>query len=278
MTALTQDRNTPRREGVAIEPPVKGATTLYAGALVCLDANGFAVPGATATGLTAIGRAEEQAINTGADGAVRARVRHGTFRWSNSAGGDEVTLAHVGQACWVVDDQTVARTSGSATRSKAGIVADVDELGVWVDMGVATLNSPASALLAANNLADLGSAAAARAELATDRLYLTLAGVALDGSDTYHLPAPRAGTITAIRTVIDGALTTGNATITASIGGDPVTGGVVTITQAGSAAGDSDLAEPSAENAVEPGDSIELTVGGTNDAARTATVVVEITF
>lgn len=277
MSALTQDRNTPRREGDLIEPPMAAETTIFAGALVCLNAAGYAVPGSTAIGLVAVGRAEERVVNGDGNGAAGIRVRHGVFRWNNSAGGDEITIADVGHVCYVVDDQTVARTSGSATRSKAGIVADVDALGVWVAMGVATQNTPAAALLPANNLSDVASAAAARAELGAHRIYLTLTGVALDGTDTYRLPAPLAGTITAIRTVIDGALTTGNATLTAAIEGAPVTGGVVTITQAGSAAGDTDLAEPSAANVVAAGEAIELTVGGTNDAARTATVTVEIT-
>jgi len=32
----------------------------------------------------------------------------------------------------VVDDQTVAKTDGTATRSPAGFVDMVDDLGVWV--------------------------------------------------------------------------------------------------------------------------------------------------
>jgi hypothetical protein len=33
----------------------------------------------------------------------------------------------------VVDDQTVAKTNGSSSRSVAGIIRDVDADGVWVE-------------------------------------------------------------------------------------------------------------------------------------------------
>lgn len=133
MAALTGDRNTPRTSGDIDHVPVKGGRKIFAGALVCRDAAGFAVPGATATGLRAAGRAEERIDNTaGADGAVRVAVRRGVFRYANSAGADEIGAAAIGEACYVVDDQTVAKTDGGGTRSRAGIVADVDEVGVWV--------------------------------------------------------------------------------------------------------------------------------------------------
>ena len=92
-----------------------------------------------------------------------------------------------------------------------------------------------------------------------------------------HLVAPFAGVITRIDTIlVGGALATGNATITAAIGGVGVTNGVVTITQSGSGAGDKDLAEPSALNVVAAGDTITLTVGGSATGDRTANVMVTI--
>lgn len=83
---------------------------------------------------------------------------------------------------------------------------------------------------------------------------------------------PFAGTIDKIYSVISGALTTGNATITADIGGVAVTDGVITITQAGSAEDDVDSATPSAAKTFAAGDVVTLTVGGTNDASRTANI------
>lgn len=101
---------------------------------------------------------------------------------------------------------------------------------------------------------------------------LNIDAVALDGTDTYRVVAPFAGTVEKIYSVIDGALTTGDATLTGKIGGSAITDGVVTIAQAGSAAGDVDVATPSAAKAFVAGDTLEVTVGGSNDAAQNARV------
>ena len=44
-----------------------------------------------------------------------------------------MTQADLGKSCYIVDDQTVAKTSGGATRSLAGKVVGVDVDGVWVE-------------------------------------------------------------------------------------------------------------------------------------------------
>ncbi|MDZ7862449.1 hypothetical protein [Acidovorax sp.] len=134
MAALAKDRNTLRRDGKQMEPPVAAATLIYAGALVAINAAGYAVPGATSTTLKAAGVAEARADNTGgAAGAIRVPLRKGWHQFANSASGDAITLADVGADCFIVDDQTVAKTNGSNTRSVAGKVADVDADGVWVN-------------------------------------------------------------------------------------------------------------------------------------------------
>ncbi len=138
MAALTADRDTTRREVIYRNFPVKAAAKIFAGAIVCLDATGFAVKGAVSTTLKAVGRAEEQVDNTsGADGALRINCGAGCFRYANSAAGDLIALADVDAVCYIVDDQTVAKTNGGATRSVAGIIRDVDAGGVWVEIGQA---------------------------------------------------------------------------------------------------------------------------------------------
>jgi len=133
MAALTQDRNTPQRDGSIINIGVAAGKKIYAGALVALDANGYATPGATATGLKGLGRAEAQVDNSGgSNGAVTVDVRKGIFRYNNSSGADQITTADIGNDCYIVDDQTVAKTDGTGTRSVAGKVFDVDSDGVWV--------------------------------------------------------------------------------------------------------------------------------------------------
>jgi len=133
MAALTADRNTPRRDGESISLPVAASKKIYAGALVARDASGYATPGATATTLLGVGRAEAQADNSsGAAGAISVDVERGVFRFANSSGADEITRADIGGDCYIVDDQTVAKTNGTSTRSVAGKVFDVDSSGVWV--------------------------------------------------------------------------------------------------------------------------------------------------
>lgn len=130
--ALTNDRNTPERDGTLRAFPVKAGAHIYAGALVVLDA-GKARPAATALGLVAVGRAESEVNNSaGQDGDETVTVKRGTFRFANSAAADAITLAQVGSTCYIVDDETVAKTDGTGTRSAAGTVVDVDAAGVWV--------------------------------------------------------------------------------------------------------------------------------------------------
>jgi hypothetical protein len=137
MTALTADRNTPRAEGDIQSFPVLAATKVYAGSIVVLDSSGWAKPAVTATGLVCVGRAESQADNSsGANGAINVDVRFGTFRFGNSTGSDEITKAEIGDDCYLVDDQTVAKTDGTSTRSVAGKVIQVDAQGVWVKMDI----------------------------------------------------------------------------------------------------------------------------------------------
>ena len=124
MTALSQDRNTPRREGDVRSGLAAASTLIFAGAIVMREADGY---------LIAVGRADARVDNSdGSDGDLSVSYRTGVFRFANSASADEITVAEVGDLCWVVDDQTVAKTSGSDTRSPAGLVEDVDALGVWV--------------------------------------------------------------------------------------------------------------------------------------------------
>ena len=82
--------------------------------------------------------------------------------------------------------------------------------------------------------------------------------------------------VTWIDTRLTAALATGDATITAEIDGAAVTGGVVTITQAASAPGDIDNAQPTALNTITSGQVLTLTVGGANTAAVFADVSVAL--
>lgn len=281
MTALSADRNTPVRTGIDFSFPVCAATTIYGGSLVVLDASGNAKPGATATGLTSVGRAERHVVNAGNAGDEAVPVLRGIFRWANSGSGDAISSAEIGDACYIVDDQTVAKTSAGGTRSPAGLVVAVDAQGVWVDTGWHMVAAAAGGLVAASNLSDVASAATARGNIGANKVYVPLHITSLVGSgaSVTRFVAPVSGTITKVLSVLNAALTTGDATLTAKIGASAVTNGAITITQAASAAGDVDSATPTAANTVVAGTSVvSLTVGGTNDAAVSADALVEITF
>ena len=133
MGALTSERDTAEimNGGKLMVLPVKGKTTIYQGALVALDADGYAVPGKKAAGLTAAGRAEETVENTGEDGEA---VIRGVFIYANtSTAANKVTAAHVLKPCYIQDDQTVTALATGA--SVAGLVVRVDGSGVAVDIG-----------------------------------------------------------------------------------------------------------------------------------------------
>lgn len=279
MTAMTRSRRPPQIEGRLYTLPVAADVLIYEGALLVIDSSGRVKPATSAASLQAIGIADHYADNTGgAAEAIKVLVRRGIFGFYNSAGGDEITSAEIGETVYMVDDQTVAKTNGGGTRSPAGCVRMIDQDGfVLVDVGMpSTIDGD---LIASNNLSDVANAATARANIGANKYALTTRASNLVGASAkvYRVVCPVAGTLKKVHTVIDAALATGNATLTTKINATSVTGGVVTITQAGSAAGDVDSATCTASNTIAAGDVISITVGGTNDSTTpTAEVIFEI--
>lgn len=152
MAALTKGKQIFRLSGGGDEfAGQKGNTVVFAGGIVMLDASAFAIPGQTISGAYAVGVAQTNrdldrydATASGplgvlADGVQKVRWDEGIFRFANSGGGDAVLSTTIpGVPIWVVDDQTVALTSGSGTRSPAGRLHSLDADGsVWVMMGKA---------------------------------------------------------------------------------------------------------------------------------------------
>jgi hypothetical protein len=130
---LAKERSTLARDPMIGAQPVAANVKIFKGALVAFSAAGLLTPGATAATLTAAGRAEETVDNTGgAAGALTCPFRRGVFQFRNHAA-DAIVQADIGKDCFIVDDETVARTNGGATRSVAGKVRGVDGGGVWVE-------------------------------------------------------------------------------------------------------------------------------------------------
>lgn len=134
MTATTTDRQTQRRDGDRFTFPVAAATKIPTGVIVAVNTSGLAVNGAATAALVTVGVCEKLADNSaGLASAISVEVRRGCFRFGNSASGDQIALADVGDDCYVVDNQTVAKTSDTGARPVAGKVRDVDATGVWVE-------------------------------------------------------------------------------------------------------------------------------------------------
>lgn len=130
MAPLTQDRNTPRREGLLLEPRIEANVKIFAGSIVARNSNGRAVPAADTAGLVVIGRAESLVDNTGgAAEALPVPVSRGLFAYEHAG----LTRADIGKPVFVADDQTVALTSANSV--PAGVLLDVDEHGAWVALG-----------------------------------------------------------------------------------------------------------------------------------------------
>lgn len=137
MTALAADRATAQRQGDEFSYPMAAAVTGYAGGIGVLDASGNLKPAVEATGLICVGVFTEKADNSaGAAAAINGKVKAGVFRFANSASTDLIAKAQIGDTCYLVDDQTVAKTDATGTRSAAGTIVDVDSAGVWVRMGL----------------------------------------------------------------------------------------------------------------------------------------------
>jgi hypothetical protein len=136
MTAANRERNLQeignRRYRTA---GVKANLVIYAGTIAAIDSAGLAIKAITATTGRVLGVFRKSINTTGlADGAVTAEMERGCFGpFANSAAGDQITAADLGTTCYVVDDQTVAKTSGSSTRVAAGLVWSVGADGVYVD-------------------------------------------------------------------------------------------------------------------------------------------------
>ncbi len=143
--ALTQGKKVQERAGRRHGHPVKANAVIHQGGIVVL-ASGWAAPARTGAGadnaakaadaatLQVVGIAEESVTGGAADGDKRVSTRAGYFLFENLST-DPVTRAEIGKACFLVDDETVAKTSPNNTRARAGIVDDVESGGVWVRIG-----------------------------------------------------------------------------------------------------------------------------------------------
>lgn len=136
MAAATVSQPIDSRDGnTFLFPVLAAAVKLLAGVLWARNASGYITNATGADGEKVVGIGADEVDNSaGSAGDLDCKVRRGIFRLVNSST-NALTLAHVGQRCFVEDNQTVA-SKGAVT---AGIVEHVDSDGVWVNVGVAPL-------------------------------------------------------------------------------------------------------------------------------------------
>ena len=132
MAPATRSINTPELSAPITSLPVAGSTIIFAGTLVAANAAGYAVPAADVDGLTVIGRAEADCDNrSGAAGDLTVIVAQGIFKYATPADEAKVTIADTGKVVYVLDDQTVGKTSTKSVA--AGRVIRVDGDGIYID-------------------------------------------------------------------------------------------------------------------------------------------------
>lgn len=106
------------------ENDIAASTLIPGGALVTVTsggAAGYAKNAATATTELVLGVAIKTYDNSsGAAAAMKVGYECGDFEFENSAAADLIDIGDVGANVYIVDNNTVALTSGTSTRSIAG--------------------------------------------------------------------------------------------------------------------------------------------------------------
>jgi len=117
---LTKDRKSIRKDGTIFSHPASATTTIYAGALVNLNATGYAVPSADDATHTFAGKADAQADNSaGSDGAIQVDGhREGVFEFNASG----MTQADVNEDAYIIDDNTVGKSITAQPLNVTGVV------------------------------------------------------------------------------------------------------------------------------------------------------------
>lgn len=141
MTALTAERDTPRRD---IDDPmtylVKGNVKILSGSLFMIGADGYAIPAADTASCHLAGRAQQTVDTTAtgpngqlADGVATIDGVHGVFEYDTEGTTYAIVLASLGLLAYVLYDHTVVLAGGTSHTVAAGIILAVSGTKVWID-------------------------------------------------------------------------------------------------------------------------------------------------
>lgn len=144
MTALAADKQVKTRKADISRYPAEEAKLFYKGAMVCINADGRAVPAAKTAGFgPVVGLAAYQVDNSaGADDAVDVSVESGFIAYLTTVSGAQ---ALVGNAAFAIDDQTVGGVASAGVTSLSPYVGRFVEYISSTLMGVFIPTGPGSA-------------------------------------------------------------------------------------------------------------------------------------
>jgi hypothetical protein len=236
-------------------PNIAAGVTIWDGAMVAIDSSGNCRPARATSSDRVLGPATRRVAPQVGAGAVADGLgvtvdASKIMRYANSAGGDAITVADIDRDCYVVDDQTVARTSAGDTRPRAGRIAAVDSSGVYVDF----MAQPTRKVIVGP---------------------ISFTDVSAPSSTAAAVVAPCAGRIIKIFTVLGGAITGADSIVTGKIGGVAITG-TVTVANVGSGANVVNFAHPTAANTVALGSVLTADSDGASSTTATCAVYFEI--
>lgn len=109
-----------------------------------------------------------------------------------------------------------------------------------------------------------------------NKCYITTKFKDIASADTIFVAVPFAGTLDAVYTVLENAITTADNTITVR-NHAAASAGTITITQSGSAAGDVDSLIPVSNNTFAAGERVQLDTSGASDTAAELFVTLAFT-
>lgn len=174
--------------------PVAASTTIYKGAMVCIDADGYVIPAAdTALISNVIGIATEGVVNSGADGAKTIEVASSVDVLMDAT---SITQLMLGTTLYVVDDDVVDDAAGATNERAAGTLIEfVSTTSGWINIPTFGIFSDQADLsIGTADIIDLAVTTAKIALLAVDTGQL--AADAVDGTkiednavDSEHIAA-----------------------------------------------------------------------------------------
>jgi hypothetical protein len=178
---LAADKALEYTDGVELSFPVINADIIYAGSWVCVNANGYALPGSDTAGLIFEGIALERVDNSAGDAGAKSVTlrRRGLIKATLATA---ITQANVGDNVFLVDDESVDIAANTTNDIFCGIIAEyIDSTHAMIDIepairqaDVATHIQDATAAHAASaiSVADAGSfTAQTEVEAALQEIY-----------------------------------------------------------------------------------------------------------